>query len=212
VKPAFSFPTQYDFYDSSYDLATWINDPDISLSSPISISPPSDTNISPASSYVNYDQFSPASFAAMHPLPRSISSPSPFEDNRARPRVYSAVSPSDMSSLHTPSWATQLFNAPSPQRTTSRSSVRHSPLSHFATIRMRKTSLQSPAPLFQSSSVPTFTDTLNPAMSRPYTRRADSVTDDRDATIHRNRPPQQEALPRGRHPRPLHLQTSCRQL
>jgi len=198
--PTFSFPTHYEFYDSTYnppepldELATWINDPDFSPSSPIPISSPSDTNISPASSYNPYDQFSPAGFAAMHPLPRSMSPPSPFEDNRARPRVYSAVSPSDMSSLHTPSWTTQLWDTPSPQRTIYRPSVRHSPLSttsDLATIRVRRPSLQSSATFFQSSSAPT--ETLTPAMSRPYTRRADSVTDDRDATVRRSKKRSQE--------------------
>ena len=42
-------------------------------------------------------------------------------------------------------------------------------------------------PLFQSSSAPTLTETLVLAMSRPYTRRADSVTDDHDATVRREK-------------------------
>ena len=202
VKPySFSALSHYDFsqYDSLNptepldDLATWINDPDLSPSSPIPIPSPTDTNFSTSpSSYVAYTDpnFSPASFAALHPLPRSISPPSSFEDNlMARPRVHSVVSPRDMSSLQTPSWATQLWDAPSAQRTISRPSVRHSPLSttsDLATIRMRRSSLSS-GPLFQSSSAPTLTESLVPAMTRAYSRRADSVTDDRDATVRRKK-------------------------
>lgn len=178
------------YYDSPLDdLSTWINDPDLSPSSPIPIPSPTDTNFSTSpSSYVAFTDpnFSPAAFAALHPLPRSISPPSSFEDNlMARPRVHSVVSPRDM----TPSWATQLWDAPSAQRTISRPSVRHSPLtttSDLATIRMRRSSLSS-GPLFQSSSAPTLTETLVPAMTRGYTRRADSVTDDRDATVRRKK-------------------------
>ena len=193
VKP-YSFSALSHYYDPPLDdLSTWINDPDLSPSSPIPIPSPTDTNfsISP-SSYVAYTDpnFSPAAFAALHPLPRSMSPPSSFEDNlMARPRVHSVVSPRDMSSLQTPSWATQLWDVPSAQRTISRPSVRHSPLtttSDLATIRMRRSSLSS-GPLFQSSSAPTLTETLVPAMTRAYTRRADSVTDDRDATVRRKK-------------------------
>ena len=193
VKP-YSFSALSHYYDSPLDdLSTWINDPDLSPSSPIPIPSPTDTTFSTSpSSYVAYTDpnFSPAAFAALHPLPRSMSPPSSFEDNlMARPRVHSVVSPRDMSSLQTPSWATQLWDAPSAQRTISRPSVRHSPLtttSDLATIRMRRSSLSS-GPLFQSSSAPTLTETLVPAMTRAYTRRADSVTDDRDATVRRKR-------------------------
>ncbi|KIM46420.1 hypothetical protein M413DRAFT_65005 [Hebeloma cylindrosporum] len=200
VKPTtYSFST-FDFSPQPYDpyqeplddLATWINDPDLSPSSPIPIPSPTDTNFSVSpSSYVAYTDpnFSPSSFAALHPLPRSISPPSSFEDNpMARPRVHSFVSPRDMSSLQTPSWATQLWDAPSAQRTISRPSVRHSPLtttSDLATIRMRRSSASSP--VFQSSSAPALTETLVPAMTRGYSRRADSVTDDRDATVRRKK-------------------------
>ncbi|KDR83996.1 hypothetical protein GALMADRAFT_236555 [Galerina marginata CBS 339.88] len=189
------------------DLATWINDPDLSTlhspSSPIPIPSPSDTNLSASSSFMGYHDhspyspdaaFSPTSFAALHPLPRSMSPPSSFEDVRStRPRVQSVVSPRDMS-LHTPSWAAQLWDAPSAHRThnlMSRPSVRHSPLTD-ATLRqrvpMRRGSLSS-GQLFQSSSAPSHTETLVPAMTRAYSRRADSVSvsDDRDATVRRKK-------------------------
>ncbi|KAH9482531.1 HMG1/2-like protein [Psilocybe cubensis] len=185
------------------DLATWINDPDLALhspSSPIPIPSPSDTNISASSSFIAYQDFpqdaafSPTAFAALHPLPRSISPPSSFDDPRAvRPRVHSVVSPRDMS-MHTPSWASQLWEAPSAHRTqnlVTRPSIRHSPLTDV-TLRQRlpqrRGSLSS-GQLFQSSSAPSHTESLVPAMTRTYTRRADSlsVTDDRDATVRRKK-------------------------
>ena len=198
------------------DLATWINDPDLSgmnsPSSPIPIpSPLSDTNLSAASSFAAYhDQppfspdaaFSPTTFAALHPLPRSVSPASPFEDARTvRPRVHSVVSPRDMS-LQPPSWATQLWDAPSPHRTPNltRPSIRHSPMTDAPTLRqripLRRGSLSS-GQLFQSSSAPSHVETLVPAMTRTYSRRADSVSvsDDRDATVRRKKRSPEDETP-----------------
>ncbi|KAF9569267.1 hypothetical protein CPC08DRAFT_701777 [Agrocybe pediades] len=229
--PSYDFggiQSQSDFYDptSLYnqpddalngtgfdDLAAWINEPDLnSPSSPVAIPSPLDTNLSASSSYLGYqDQFSPdaayspATFAAMHPLPRSMSPPSSFEEARSavmRPRVQSVVSPRDVS-MHTPPWATQLWDAPSAHRTQnllSRPSIRHSPLTDTTTLRqrmpIRRASLSSSGLLFQSSSAPSHTDTLTPAMSRSFSKRADSVStsDDRDATVRRKkRSPDEDA-------------------
>ena len=191
---------------TSLDLTGWINDQDVNAHSPslpINIPSPTDTN----SSFIGYqgqfspDQaaFSPTSFAALHPLPRSISPPSLDETYLVRPRVQSVMSPRDMS-LQTPSWASQLWDAPSAHRTQSslaRPSVRHSPLTD-ATLRqripVRRPSLSSGQP-FQSSSAPSFTESQTPASSRSYSTRADSVgvTDDRDATVKRKkRTPEEE--------------------
>ena len=193
---------------TSLDLGGWINDQDLSAHSPslpINIPSPTDTT----SSFIGYqghtqfspDQaaFSPTSFAALHPLPRSISPPSLDETYSVRPRVQSVMSPRDMS-LQTPSWASQLWDAPSAHRTQTslaRPSVRHSPLTDTTLrqrIPVRRPSLSS-GQLFQSSSAPSFTEPQSPASSRSYSTRADSVgvTDDRDATIKRKRrTPEQE--------------------
>ena len=189
-------------HNPSLDLAVWINDPDLgphSPSSPIPIPSPTDTT----SSFIGYqgdthfspDQaaFSPTSYAALHPLPRSISPPSLDETYSVRPRVQSVMSPRDMS-LHTPTWASQLWDAPSAHRTQTslaRPSVRHSPLTDTTLrqrIPVRRPSLSS-GQLFQSSSAPSFTESQAPASSRTYSSRADSVTvtDDRDATVKRKK-------------------------
>ncbi|KAF9534676.1 hypothetical protein CPB83DRAFT_755606 [Crepidotus variabilis] len=200
------------------DLATWINDPDLasmhSPSSPIPIPSPSDTTCSSFMAYHDHSQFSPpdppfspASFAALHPLPRSISPTSSFEDARTiRQRVHSVhsvVSPRDMS-LQSPTWVGHLWDAPSPGSSTSalrspssltRSSVRHSPLTTTdATVRQRipgRRSSLSAGSLFLSSSAPTHTESIAPSMTRAYSSssRADSVGagDDRDATIRRRK-------------------------
>ena len=193
---------------ASLDLTGWINDPDLgahSPSSPINIPSPTDTT----SSFIGYQghsqfspdpaAFSPTSFAALHPLPRSISPPSLDETYSVRPRVQSVMSPRDMS-MHTPTWASQLWDAPSAHRTQTslaRPSVRHSPLTDTTfrqRIPVRRPSLSS-GQLFQSSSAPSFTESQAPSSSRSYSSRADSVgvTDDRDATIKRKkRTPEEE--------------------
>ena len=188
---------------ASLDLAGWINDPDLgahSPSSPINIPSPTDTTTSSFIGYQGHTQFSPdpaafspTSFAALHPLPRSISPPSLDETYSVRPRVQSVMSPRDMS-LHTPTWASQLWDAPSAHRTQTslaRPSVRHSPLTETTLrqrITVRRPSLSS-GQLFQSSSAPSFTESQAPASSRTYSSRADSVTvtDDRDATVKRKK-------------------------
>jgi hypothetical protein len=209
-----SSPTE-SYYDSagSYDvkivkssptlntndyLASWINDPDLSLpvspTSPISI--PSSMDIPDSSSFVSYTEqnhfprgamLSPTAYAALHPLPRSMSPASSFEDHYPvqRQRINS-ISPQD-TSLHTPSWASQLWDAPSSLRspTSPRSAVRHSPM-HDATLRQRVPTQRgsiSSGQLFQSSSAP------SPTMTRSYSRRAESVsvTDDHDATLRRKK-------------------------
>ena len=192
---------------TSLDLTGWINDPDLNVHSaslPINIPSPTDTT-----SFIGYQghtqfspdpaAFSPTSFAALHPLPRSISPPSVDESYSIRPRVQSVMSPRDMS-LQTPTWASQLWDAPSAHRTQTslaRPSVRHSPLTETTLrqrIPVRRPSLSS-GQLFQSSSAPSFTESQTPASSRSYSSRADSVgvTDDRDATVKRKkRTPEEE--------------------
>jgi hypothetical protein len=133
-------------------------------------------------------------------LPRSISPPSLDETYSVRPRVQS-MSPRDMS-MHTPIWASQLWDAPSAHRTQTslaRTSVRHSPLTDTTLrqrIPVRRPSLSS-GQLFQSSSAPSFTESQAPASSRNYSSRSDSVnvTDDRDATVKRKKRTPDEETP-----------------
>ena len=189
---------------TSLDLGVWINDPLYSSPSPIPIPSPSDTT----SSFIGYQDhtrfspdptaFSPTSFAALHPLPRSISPPSFDEVYSLRPRVNSVMSPRDMS-LHTPTWASQLWDAPSAHRTQTslaHPSVRHSPLTDNTLrqrIPVRRPSLSS-GQLFQSSSAPSYTES---AQSRTYSRRTDSVSvsDERDATVKRKKRTPEEETP-----------------
>ena len=184
-------------------LANWINDPELSLSSPSSpISIPSP--VPPQSpSFVSFtDQshlsrgatFSPTEFAALHPLPRSISPPSSFEErpHMPRQRVHS-ISPLD-TRLHTPSWASQLFDTSGSLRppSSSRTALRHSPLTD-STMRQRvplRTGTLSSGQIFQSSSAPSSVfEPRPPPMTRSYSRRAESesVNDDQDATVRRKK-------------------------
>ena len=190
------------------DLATWINDPDLSTgihppSSPISIPSPTETNISGSSSFMPYHDhspfspsaaFSPTSFAALHPLPRSVSpQSSSYDDIRTRPRVHSVVSPREMS-VQTPPWAAHLWDASSAIRTQSmvRPSVRHSPLSDAATLRqripIRRGSISSGQQMSSSAPCPTIDMRAN-GTPRSFSRRADSIvaSDDPDATIRRKK-------------------------
>ena len=187
-------------------LDNWVNDPDMSPipspSSPIPI--PSNATSPQSPSFVAYvehphflhdSSFSPAGFAALHPLPASVSPSTSFEDqNPVQRQRIDSISPQEMS-LHPPSWASQLWEAPSSLRTpsSSRSSVRHSPLTDHTgrqRIPTRRDSL-SPGQIFQSSSAPSLIQTRTPSVARSYSRRAESVCvsddHDRDATVRRRK-------------------------
>ncbi|KAF8663479.1 hypothetical protein AX16_001047 [Volvariella volvacea WC 439] len=190
-------------FDNGSYLSHWINDSEVSYipSSPIPI-PSSIASTSQSQSFVAYNDhtsfpsgaFSPTTFAAMHPLPRSVSPSSSFDDrvqHFQQPSINS-VSPQDMS-LQAPGWATSLWDGPSSLRSPSavRPSVRHSPLTD-STIRprvpVRRGSITS-AHLFQSASAPSASEPRVPAMTRSYSRRAESVSinEDRDATVRRKK-------------------------
>ena len=194
-------------------LANWINDPDLSMasspSSPISIPssvPPQSPSFAAFSDHSNFPQtaaFSPTEFAALHPLPRSISPPSSFEErpHMPRQRVHS-ISPLD-TRLHTPSWASQLFDTSGALRppSSTRSGIRHSPLSD-STMRQRipvRTGTVSSGQIFQSSSAPSVFEPRAPPMTRSYSRRAESetVNEEQDATIRRKKrsPPVEDFSP-----------------
>lgn len=229
VKPAYPFhydfgphhPYEYNPHEDSAalaDLATWIHDPDPAPSSPIPIPSPSEASSSsfmgyqdtvfPSDAAFNDAAFSPTSFAALHPLPRSMSPPSIDASHTARLRVHSVMSPRD-TPLHPPAWAAHLWDAPSaPQRTQhllTRPAIRHSPLTtDAATLRQRRAShsaATSAGQLFPSTSAPA--ETIAPGlgmttMTRASGRRADSLSfgDERDATVRRKkRTPEEDSAP-----------------
>ena len=188
---------------TSLDVTGWINDPDFgaySSSSPIPIPSPTTSSFAGYQDHTRFSPdptaFSPTSFAALCPLPRSISPPSFHEAHSLRPRVHSVMSPRDMS-LHTPTW-----DAPSAHRTQSslaHPSVRHSPLTDNS-LRQRipvRRPLLSSGQQFQSSSAPSFSEARAPASSRTYSSGADSVnvSDDRDATVERKKRTPEEETP-----------------
>ncbi|KAG5648844.1 hypothetical protein DXG03_000193 [Asterophora parasitica] len=184
-------------------LSNWIHDSELSLASPSSPIPiPASTSIPQASSsflllpeQLNFPQnatFSPTEYAALHPLPRSMSPSSSFEDHYSPRQRVESISPHD-AALHTPSWASHLY-VPRALRSSpcsSRHTVRHSPFCD-TTVRQRAPSLRgsvTSSQLFQSSSAPTYLDARSPNMTRSYNRRAESVSvnDDPDATIRRKK-------------------------
>jgi hypothetical protein len=201
-------------FDNPPFLGNWVNDSDFSLTgspaSPIPI--PSSLDSSQSSSFIPFSEqshfppnmaLSPGTFAALHPLPRSLSPTSPIDELQHfhRQRVDS-ISPQDVSAA-TPSWATQLWDGPSSLRSPSisRHTVRHSPLCD-STVRQRipgrRGSITSNQ-IFQSSSAPSVSEARAPSMTRSYSRRAESVisNDDRDATIRKKKrtPPADEPPP-----------------
>ncbi|KAG5654605.1 hypothetical protein H0H81_011580 [Sphagnurus paluster] len=188
--------------DNQLILSNWINDPELSLASPSSPIPiPSSANIPQASSFVSYSErfhfpqnaaFSPTEFAALHPLPRSTSPTSSYDDQYSPRNRVDSISPQD-TSLHTPTWASHLYSPRALRSSSSsRPSVRHSPLCDTTTVRQRAPSLRGSLAstlLFQSSSAPNFTEPRSPNTTRSYSRRADSVSlaDDPDATVRRKK-------------------------
>ena len=110
-----------------------------------------------------------------------------------------AISPQDMS-LHTPSWASHLWEnhepvSPSPLTRPSRHS-----LLRDTTVRQRLPSYRgsvSSGQAFQSMSAPSTSDLRSPGMTRSYSRRAESaaVADDHDATVRRKKRSEDSATP-----------------
>ncbi|TFK68188.1 hypothetical protein BDN72DRAFT_769649 [Pluteus cervinus] len=188
-------------YEHSAYLSSWVNDPEAAFipSSPI----PIPSNATQSSGFVPYNDhfsngaFSPTGFAALHPLPRSMSPNSAYEEHSQ----ISSISPQDMS-LPTPAWATQLWDGPSSLRASSsvRPSVRHCPLSDNTVrpsrIPARRGSITS-SQLFTSASAPSMSEPRSAAaMTRSYSRRSESVTnEDRDATIRKKKRTPEESSP-----------------
>ncbi|KAG6817875.1 hypothetical protein H0H87_001707 [Tephrocybe sp. NHM501043] len=172
--------------DHQLNLSNWINDTDLALPSPSSPIP------IPASyqDHLHFPSFSPAEFAA----PRSIS-PSSFDDHFSPHRTrLDSISPQD-TSFQAPAWY------PSRNlRSSSRPSVRHSPMVDSTTVRQRVPSLRGSVAsglLFTSMSAPASAEPRSP---RAYSRRAESVSanDDPDTTVRRKKrspPIEDPALP-----------------
>jgi len=195
-------------FDSMLDLdgphlSHWLNEPEFhSLDSPTSPIPirgaPSDPQ-SPSSLFSfprhTFDpnaSFSPSEFAALHPLPRSLSPADGSDGYLTSPGLrVASISPAETSL--TPPWATQLWESPQYASSTS-SGPTHQPLSEnpFGAKRQRfqpRRDISTLSMGFQSSSAPSF-QTGIPGMTRNYTTRRGesvSVSDDRDATVRRKK-------------------------
>ena len=184
--------------DTQQFLSNWIHDSDLALpppSSPIPIpssipQSPSFSAFAPLVPFPLGSPFSPTEYAALHPLPRSMSPSSSQDHYSPQQHHLEAISPQDMS-LHTPSWASlweshQPVSPSSPTRTSRPSPIRD------ATVRQRlpsyRGSISSGQP-FQSMSAPSTSDLRSPGITRSYSRRAESaaITDDHDATIRRKK-------------------------
>lgn len=200
----------FDLDDSN--LSQWLNDShvvsplDPSSSSPIPIrGTQSDPQSPPAfipygnSPFPQDTSFSPSAFAALHPLPRSLSPTEISDGYLSSPGLgVASISPAE-TSLRTPAWASQLWDSSHYTTTSGRPSVPHSPLSDnpYAT-KQRFQPRRDVNPLglmFQSSSAPS----PNAAtFTRTYSRRAESVSvsDDRDATVRRRKKSPPDEPPR----------------
>lgn len=173
------------------NLSHWLTDShlDPSSSSPIPIRSTQSDPHSP-SAFISYgSHFSPSGFAALHPLPRSLSPAEISDGYLSSPGLgVVSISPAE-TSLRPPAWASQLWDS-SHYAPATRSSGLHPPLSqnpYTAKGRFHPRRDANPLGLsFQSSSAPS----PNAAtLTRAYSRRADSasVSDDRDATVRRRR-------------------------
>jgi hypothetical protein len=181
--------------DNTQFLSNWINDTEIPVGSPSSPIPiPSSIPQSSGFSAFGEQQqvafpsqgmLSPTSYAALHPLPRSMSPTSPLSAGAyspERPRVDS-ISPQD-TSLSPPSWASNLWEPsgtirPRPTGRMSENTVRPRAISYRGSV--------STGHIFTSSSAPSHS--AMPGMARSYSRRSESVSiaEDNDATIRRKK-------------------------
>jgi hypothetical protein len=176
----------------------WLNEP--VLDSPTSPIPIRGAGLDPQSpplfAYPNHTftpgaSFSPSEFAAPHQLPRSLSPADGSDGYLSSPGLrVASISPAE-TSLRPPPWATQLWDSPHYDTSTSSGRV-HQPLSEhpYAVKRQRFQPRRDLSSLgFQSSSAPI--QTGMPSMTRNYTssRRGESVSvsDDRDATVRRKK-------------------------
>ena len=186
------------------NLSQWLNDSHVSPLDPSSSSPipirgtQSDPQSPPA--FIPYGShafpqnasFSPSDFAALHPLPRSLSPAEISDGYLSSPGLgVASISPAE-TSLRPPAWASQLWDSSHYTPSTSaRPSGPHPPLSEnpYTAKGHRFQPRRDANPLglmFQSSSAPS----PNAAtLTRAYSRRAESVSisDDRDATVRRRK-------------------------
>ncbi|KAF8559177.1 hypothetical protein OG21DRAFT_1403831 [Imleria badia] len=189
----------FDLDDSN--LSQWLNESHVSPLDPSSSSPipirgtQSDPQSPPA--FISYGNntfpqntsFSPSDFAALHPLPRSLSPTEISDGYLSSPGLgVASISPAE-TSLRPPAWASRLWD--SSHYTSTTSGPPHSPLSENPYIakgqRFQPRRDANPLGLmFQSSSAPS----PNVAtLTRAYSRRSESVSvsDDRDATVRRRK-------------------------
>lgn len=192
--------------DNGFHFSQWLTEPECppldNSSSPIPIRtsmsvPQTPPAFHPYVEHFTFPQnasFSPSDFAALHPLPRSASPSHPgFSENTKSFPAFDNTR--EMSLQPPPSWASQLWDTPSRSHSGSPASpAPQSPLSKTSyalkrqsmEARTRKSSLGQ---VFQSSSAPLPVHSRAPNSTRPYSRRAESVSvsDDRDATVRRKK-------------------------
>lgn len=193
-------------FDSMLDLngpnlSHWLNETEFhsldSPTSPIPIrgatsdpqSPSSPLFSFPCHTFAPNASFSPSEFAALHPLPRSLSPADGSDGYLSSPGLrVASISPAE-TSLRPPPWATQLWESPQYGSSTS-SGPLHQPLSGAKRQRLQPRRDMSALSMgFQSSSAPSFQSGI-PGMTRNYTTRRGesvSVSDDRDATVRRKK-------------------------
>ena len=191
----------FDLDDSN--LSQWLTDShvDPSSSSPIPIrGTQSDPQSPPAfvpygnNAFPQNTSFSPSDFAALHPLPRSLSPTEISDGYLSSPGLgVASISPAE-TSLRPPAWASQLWDSShyTPPATSGHHSGPHSPLSQnpYTAKGQRFQSRRDANPLglmFQSSSAPSNVAMLTRAYSRRSESESVSVSDDRDATVRRRK-------------------------
>ena len=199
-----AFPSHPTLDDNTNDfyLSNWLHESDppaLQLSSSLPIPIPSHPQLSPP--FIPFQDrphfpqdtlYSPTEYAALHSLPRSTSPPKSLDDYKSF-HPFDSISPLETCMPTPPTWASQLWAAPSYVHTaaTSPPPLRRSPLSDSSSPRQRLTIRRDsfPSHVFQSSSAPSAVHSRPSNLTRTYSRRAESssVSDDRDATVRRKK-------------------------
>lgn len=199
----------FDLDDSN--LSQWLNDSHASPLDPSSSSPipirgtQSDPQSPPA--FITYGNhafhhntsFSPSDFAALHPLPRSLSPAEVSDGYLSSPGLgVASISPAE-TSLRPPAWASQLWDSSHYTPSTTSGPLSENPYTAKGQRFHPRKDTNPLGLMFQSSSAPS----PNVAtLTRAYSRRAESVSvnDDRDATVRRRKKSPLDELPRDSKP------------
>lgn len=183
------------YYNNELNLSNWVHDSEPASPIPIPSPTADNTQFVPYRGSMHFPDesaFSPVSFAALHPLPASVSPSSSFDDRFAVPAQIESISPMDVTPV--PEWASQLFEQQQPpvQPQTLSPTSKPIPLSEATQRPPRMTTRRgSVGQIFTSASAPSLSPLSGHGTIRSYSRRADSnasnTSDDRDATVRRKR-------------------------